>query len=144
MANLAAAESLAHLLTAQGHLFQSSEPDDVRSGLASTANEKAFGLVARDFFARFTRRALQFYLDRELPNHVGGDRTFANLDDRSQFDNALRTHCQEASLIVERFAADWFSKKSWSASPTKNDVFGFSNRAFKKLSAELQRGARRS
>jgi hypothetical protein len=35
------------------------------------ATVKQFGVLARDFFARLTRRHLEYYLSRELSKHVG-------------------------------------------------------------------------
>jgi len=52
-------------------------------------------------------RSLDYYPSRELANHAGLDRRFANDADRVEFQRALSQHTSEASLIVEEFAECW-------------------------------------
>ena len=88
----------------------------VRGRIAFTANcaglaePKNFAVLARDFFARLTRRHLNFYLSRVLAAHVGSDRRFPKLVDQEDFEVAMDLHCREASRIIKEFARDWYSK----------------------------------
>lgn len=139
MAQMAAAETLARLLGDRSRSLFGTTPDDVRRELAALATSKQFGTLARDFFARVTRRYLTFYLSRELSNHVGGERRFSNASDHAAFNVALEQHCREASKIVETFAGSWFSKTNWEGGITPEDSRGFAWVALKKLRAELRK-----
>lgn len=101
--------------------------------LAALATTKQFGTLARDFFARLTRRYLTFFLSHELSNHVGGKRRFASIADHAEFNAALDLHCRQASRIVEEFAGSWFSKTNWEQGITPENVRGFAWVALKKL-----------
>jgi hypothetical protein len=55
-------------------------------------------------------RSLNYYLSRELSNHIGTGERFRDDPARSQFDNALDRHCREVSRIVESLASGWYGK----------------------------------
>lgn len=141
MAQMAAAETLASVLTARTHSLFGSTPEDVRFELAALATKSEFSGLAREFFSNLTRRYLEFFLSRELSNHVGGDRRFANAEAHSDFDKALDLHCRQASKIVEDFAGGWFSKANWEGGITPAKARAFTWRALGKLHAELRKGA---
>jgi hypothetical protein len=101
IARLAATETLTAALGQRTRSLFGTTAEDVRRELARVATVAQFGSLYRDFFARFTRRALTFFLSRELSNHVGGERRFADLAAHSAFNAALELHCREAARIVE-------------------------------------------
>ncbi len=140
MAQMAAAETLTKLLGERSQSLFGTSPADVQRELAALGTTKQFGTLARDFFARLTRRYLTFFLSRELSNHVGGERRFANIADHAAFNAALDLHCRQASRIVEEFAGSWFSKTNWEHGITPENVRGFAWVALKKLRAELRKG----
>jgi hypothetical protein len=140
MAQMAAAETLTKVLGGQNRSLFGTSPADVQRQLASLATTKQFGTFARDFFAGVTRRFLTFFLSRELPNHVGGDRRFASSADHAQFNAALDLHCRQASRIVEEFAGGWFSKTNWEHGISPDDSRAFAWVALKKLRTELRKG----
>ena len=142
IAQMAAAETLASTLGARTQTLFGSSPEDVRVALAGLATTRQFGRLARSFVANFARRFLTFYLSRELPNHVGGNRRFANSSEQAEFDKALDLHCRQASRIVEDFAGGWFSKTNWERGIGPADARSFAWVALKKVRAELRRGAR--
>jgi len=115
-------------------------PQEVRKALASFASGQAFAGLARDFFARLSYRSLDYYLSRELSNHVGADKRFGQDSDRVAFDSALRQHTFEASKIVESFAGGWYGKTVWKEQNLSQDkINDFTRFAFKKLRSELGR-----
>jgi len=76
MARLAATESLSEVIgTALPALF-GVDPQDVRRELGKYASGDRFAVLAREFFSRLTYRTLDYYLSRELANHIGPDRRF--------------------------------------------------------------------
>jgi len=140
MAQMAAAEALASVLGRRTQSLFATTPEDVRRELAGLATKKQFGTLARDFFAGLTRRYLTFFLSRELSNHVGGNRRFANIGEHRAFNQALDLHCHQASGIVEEFAGGWFSKTDWEEGITPENTKRFTAVALKKLRAELKKG----
>jgi len=82
----------------------------LRTTLAGFAEPRQFAVMARDFFARLTRRHLNFYLSRELLAHVGAGQRFPSLMEHEAFESALDLHCREASRIIKEFSAGWFYK----------------------------------
>jgi hypothetical protein len=105
--------------------------------LADLGTVKQFGFLARDFFARLVRRHLDYYLSRELPNHVGINQRFASLREHKAFEDGLEVHCREAAHIVTRFAGEWFSKTNFEGGITEAKAGRFVHVAFKKLRKEL-------
>ena len=79
MAQMAAAETLTAVLGQRTRSLFGTSPGDIRRELAALATTEQFGTLARGFFAELTRRYLTFFLSRELSNHVGGNRRFANV-----------------------------------------------------------------
>jgi hypothetical protein len=140
MAQMAASEALTSLLGARSQNLFGTTPADIKGELGAMATTKQFGTFAREFFARLTRRYLTFFLSRELSNHVGGNRRFANSSEHSEFNRALDLHCRQASRIVEEFAGGWFSKTNWEQGITTDNARNFAWVALKKLRSELRRG----
>jgi len=62
MAHMAAAETLTKMLGERSRSLFGTAPMDVQRELAALATTKQFGTLARDFFARLTRRYLTFFL----------------------------------------------------------------------------------
>lgn len=113
---------------------------DVSRALAELGTEVQFGRLARAFFARFTERCLRYYVDRELPRHVGKGRRFKTLAEQKEFSRALELHCQQASKIVEAFAGGWWSKARFERDLSEARTARFVSYALTKLRDELRRG----
>jgi len=134
MAQMGAAETLSSVLTQRTTSLFETEPEDVHRELARLGTPVNFSVVARDFFARLTERYLTYFLSRELSN------TLQNIKDNHSFREALSLHCKQASKIVERFAAEWFSKANYEGGISRRKAAGFISHAMTKLGAELQKG----
>lgn len=138
MAQLSAVEALNAVTTREtGNLFDARH-EETREALAGLATVKQFGVLGRDFFARLTRRYLEYYLSRELPRHVGPERRFHSLSDHQHFQEALETHCRETALIVRDFAGEWFSKTNYETGIAPEHAGRFANIAFSKIRKELR------
>src|SRR5262249_9893201 len=110
MAQLAAVESLiATVGPALPSLFVPA-PEEVQRAVGRPSSGGRFSSLAREFFARLTQRCLDYYLSRELSNHIGQGARFRDDRARSEFGVALDQHCREASRIVEAFAGGWYGK----------------------------------
>jgi hypothetical protein len=140
MAQMAAVESLtAAVEPALPSLF-GPRPEEVQRAIGRLAGGGRFSTLAREFFARLTQRSLDYYLSRELGNHIGAGERFRDDRARSQFDDALEWHCREASRIVESFAGGWYGKNVYQGDGLTTDgIRRFAPVAFKKIRAELRK-----
>jgi hypothetical protein len=87
-----------------------SASEDVQGALQNCGREKGFGELSREFFSRMTNECLSYFLSKTLTGQVGEGRRFKNMVRVQAFEDAMRTHCSEASEIVESFSGGWFSK----------------------------------
>jgi hypothetical protein len=139
MSQLAATESLSVTVGRSLPGLFGSTSADVQRAIGRLATTKQFGDLARDFFARLTRRHLEYYLSRELSNHVGPNGRLASIADHSAFNTELDQHCREVATIVRGFSGDWFSKANHEGGITRNQAADFIALALKKISGELRR-----
>jgi hypothetical protein len=123
---------------------RNSTPEDVQQAFSKLATNKQFSVFAKDFFARFTNKCMNYFLSRALSHHVGEGRRFTTLSQQAEFTRALETHCREAARIVEEFSGAWFSKKNWETGGAimREDIADFTSYAMKKLVDELKQGER--
>lgn len=143
IAQMAASETISKYVGSrtQGGLFGPSV-GDVQSAFASLGTVKQFSSFAKHFFARMTDRCMNYYLSRAMSYHLGEGRRFATLAQHAEFTKALELHCHQASVIVERFSGEWFSKTNWEKGGiSRQDAAGFTHVAMGKLVSELKAGA---
>ena len=138
LAQLAAVESLQMVVGREVSDLFGPGVNRVHAELRRVSEPRNFAVLARDFFARLTRRHLNFYLSRVLAAHLGADRRFPKLIDQEHFEEAMDLHCQEASRIIKEFARDWYYKHT-SQGDLDRDVAGrFVHVAAGKIRDELQ------
>ena len=138
MARLAAVESLTSIVGQALPTLFGATPDDVRLAIGRLAAPDRFAWLARDFFARLTRRHLDYYLSRTLSGSFG-QAVQSTAFDRAAFDAALDLHCREAARIVEAFAGGWFSKTNFKGGITPQKARDFCFVALGKINAELKK-----
>ena len=140
MAKLSATEALSAMVGPDLPSIFEPSSDEVRKSIQRFASGDNFSKLAREFFARLTQRCLDYYLSRELSNHIGANERFANDGDQVAFNHALDRHCREASRIVEAFAGGWYGKNVYQGDGlTPDDISRFAPVAFKKIRAELRK-----
>jgi hypothetical protein len=108
------------------------------------ASAAGFCELTRSFFAHFTRRYLQYFLDREASAAI------PSIEGREAFQRSLSAHVVDVSrhafetaAITQSFAAGWFNNHAREGRPTDREIEGFLSLAFGKLQEELRREARR-
>lgn len=140
IAGKTATESLLSMASRNGSsLFGTTyAADDALEALCGLSTPGQFGVLARDFFSRLIRSFLGYFLSRAFPQHVGNNQRFQSIRDHDAFDQALGHHCRETSLIVEKFACDWFSKTNFEGGITPEKAGGFVHVALGKIADELQ------
>jgi hypothetical protein len=144
MAQMAAAETLIEVIGGRTRSLFGTTPDDVQQAFSKLATNKQFSVFAKDFFARFTNKCMNYFLSRALAHHVGEGQRFTTLAQQAEFTKALEIHCKEAARIVEEFSGGWFSKKNWETGGdiSRRDIAAFTGYAMTKLTSELKQGAR--
>lgn len=125
-----------------GKLQQLWQPsaDDIKAALSTMGRQKAFGEVGRDFFYRLTHSVMDALLSKTLSTHLGEGQRFATTNQKAAFDAAMKQHCKEASVIVEKFAGEWFSKHRYEESGdiSRQSSDGFAAHSVTKMTAELR------
>jgi len=139
MAQMAASETLTALCSAETRTLWESTPEDLRKSLRDLSTHSGFARLAHDFFARLTRRFLTYHLSRELSNHVGPGRRFADISQHGEFLEHLDVTCRQAATIIREFAGGWYSKTNHEGGFTPPKVRDFAWAALKKIRDELGR-----
>ena len=142
LARQAATETLSSILSVSTPSLFGTTAEDVQRELSRLATKDRFAKLARDFFARLTQKTLEYYISRELPNHVGPGKSISSFDQQIAFREALNRHCREASAIVETFSGGWYSKSNYEGTLNPDTAQRFADYALTKMHDELR--ARRS
>ncbi len=113
--------------------------EDVRTTLATFVAPDKFGDLSQRFFANFSERVVQYFLDREIPRHLGPDKIVQSVGDLSLVDDAVRRHCMESSTIMRPFAKDWLGKNVFAEGKniSRKNVVGFAAHASEKIQKEF-------
>ncbi|MGA2897232.1 MAG: hypothetical protein ABSE27_06510 [Acidobacteriaceae bacterium] len=136
MAQQSAGEAITSLAaTRTGNLFGGSS-DDVRNAMHSFSTKKGFGELGQRFFGRFVARFLNFYLSRVTAAHLGSPR-LRDLGDIPQFNDALRSHCDQSARIVRDFCGTWYSKTNYEQGINPENTSRFLAFALEKMRSEL-------
>jgi hypothetical protein len=87
---------------------------------------------------------MDYFLSQTLSSQVGEGQRFASMNEKAQFEQALATHCREASKIVEEYSGGWFSKRMYeeNGNISRKSVKGFAAYGMKKMTDELKAGAK--
>jgi hypothetical protein len=139
MAKRSAVESLTAMAGRSLPRLFGTSPADVQSALAKLANTEHFSDLARDFYSRLTRRHLEYYLSRELANHVGAGGRFGSISEHTEFNRDLDRHCRETSRILKEYARDWYWNAQSAGEITREKADRFAGYAFKKIRDELRK-----
>ena len=110
---------------------------DVQRAIRSLSTKKGFGALGQRFFGRFVARFLNFYLSRVTAATLGSPR-LKDLGDVAEFNNALRTHCDQSARIVRDFCGEWYSKTEYQKGIDLENTSKFVAVALKKLRRELE------
>lgn len=115
--------------------------EQVESALRTALKGRQLKETMHEFFATFTHKYLQYYLSREMSNHVGIGRALANTDDHTEFKRAFETYVRQTVRITDEFTPGWFGKARFEQRLSKQDVSRYAHVAFKKIRSEFHQGA---
>src|SRR5262249_43343774 len=140
---MAAVETLTEVIGGRGHNLFGTTPEEVQQAFSNLSTTKQFSVFAKNFFGRFTKKCLDYFLSKTMSHHLGESQRFSTLAGQGAFTKAMETHCKEAAKIVETYSGGWFSKKNWETGGeiTRKDVRDFTSYAMTKLTSELKEGA---
>jgi len=65
-----------------------------------------------------------------------------DLADIAEFNEALRTHCDQSARIVRDFCGEWYSKNAYEGGINRGNSSRFLAVAVRKLSSELEHQGR--
>lgn len=116
-----------------------SSAEDERTTLASFASTERFGELSQRFFTNLLEGHLQYFLDREIPRHIGRNGLVQSIADTSYFDGVVNRHCAETTVIMRAYARDWLGKNRFHLDKelSRRDVTDFASYAFAKIRTEL-------
>ena len=117
------------------------EPPEDSFGVWRTASTGAdFCELARLFFASFTERHLNYFLEREasaaLPGFTERERFGEQLEEHV---DGVSKHAFETAKIAQSFAAGWFNTHARVGTPDQEAISRFLAHAFGKIRGELVR-----
>ncbi|MEP9390585.1 hypothetical protein [Mesorhizobium sp. KR9-304] len=139
LARNAAMSALAGLAVERGPALWKASVEDQRTTLATFASTERFGELAQSFFTNILDGHLQYFLDREIPRHIGNGSSIRSVADTSYFESALRRHCRETTMIMRAYAKGWIGKNRYHLDKKlkREDAAAFAAYAFKKVRREL-------
>jgi len=137
----AAISALAGAALDRGPSLWMSDARDERATIASLATTTGFGELAQSFFTNLLRGHIRYFLDRQVPRHVGVGHRMTSIADLDQLDMAVRRHCRETTIIMRAFARDWLGKHGFQLGKkiTRDDAAAFAAHALTKIRQELSR-----
>src|SRR5437764_1789494 len=144
LANAAATDAIANWYaqnTVQASLFGTADENAQIWRDAGTA--AGFCEIARLFFAKFTERYLNYFLEREasVVSSTIERRDLLQQQIRDQID-VVSKHAFETARITQSFAAGWYNRHAREAMPTDEEIAGFLALASRKLRGGLRRERR--
>ena len=127
-----------HLENRMGTLLDGTG-EDACVGLRGVHTEKGFGELGRSFFSKLMDGCMNWFLSRTLSAHVGAEQRFATMNQLSQFEKALKTHCDESSVIVQDYCGEWFGKHRYQENGkiSQKSIDGFGWFAVEKMRGEF-------
>jgi hypothetical protein len=137
MAQQSVGEALMSLADTRTENLFGGRSDDVRNAIRTLSTKRGFGELGQRFFGRFVARFLNFYLSRATAAALGGPR-LPDLADVAEFNEALRTHCDQSARIVRDFCGEWYSKTAYQEGIDLENASRFLAVAVRKLSSELE------
>jgi hypothetical protein len=143
LAHDAACSTLMQVVGAQAGSLFGTTPVEVQRAVAGFDTAARFATLARAFFARFAARMMDFYLGREIGEHLGDGKRFPTLASHADFRQALADHCHLSTAAVETLAAEWYSKARYESGGEipRGSAHWLAEHALDKLAKVLRREA---
>lgn len=120
--------------------FWEAPKEGVHLALSEYATPEGFGDLAQAFFTSLGKNNIRYFLDRELPKHLGREGFAKSIQDMILFDQNNERHNAETSVIMRPFAETWYAKKRYQERKklTRKDLTGFAHVAIEKMRKEYR------
>jgi len=138
LAQRAAAQSITALCEDSANTLYGTGSDAVQDSLYRLSTRAGFTRLSHDFFSRLTSGFLIYNLSKELSNHVGPGRRFANVDEHNAFLDAMEGHCRTAASVLKDFSGKWYTRHNFEGGITPQKSFGFIGHALDKVRDALR------
>lgn len=116
------------------------EHSDASEVWRKAGDGRGFCQVARIFFAKFTERYLNYFLEREASAVLGNPETRDRFSDLlGEHIDAASDHAFETARITQSFAAGWYNNHARKGMPSDQETERFLAIAFGKIREELAR-----
>jgi len=120
IAQLALRETLGRALSPRAETLFGTTSDDIRTACRDLSTTKQFGALSRNFFASYLNRLLGYFIEREIPSHIGPEARFKTPDEVKGFQETVKSLCDryvgtlenyfhERARIVESYAGAYGS-----------------------------------
>lgn len=93
----------------------------VQVALKQHSTDRGYSELVRDWFARFLGRTLQYFIDRELPNHVG-EGAVSTSGEAVTFERDVLAYATERVRILRDYAPGWLDKTLWQQKQLTDDT----------------------
>ncbi|HCT43618.1 MAG TPA: hypothetical protein DF699_00225, partial [Phycisphaerales bacterium] len=133
IAQRAAAQSLTVLGQEYANTLFGTGPEAVQDALRRLSTQSGFARLTQDFFGRVASGFLIYHLSKELSNHVGRGRRFADVSEHNEFLAAMDSHCQTAASVLREFSGTWYSKHNFQGGITPRKSAGFVRHTLEKV-----------
>lgn len=133
-------ETLFKYLSGESKALFDTSSDILNKTLKKLSSGRQFRSLMHEFYSTFTRRYLNYYLSRELSDHVGPGLRFRNIDEHTEFNRALNQYINQAIRIADDFTPGWFGKAQYEKNLTHDSISRYAHIAFKKILKEFSRG----
>lgn len=110
MARLAATETVVWLCQNEQKPLWDAPLENTVKRIRKYATADEFTEVGKCFFGNFLFRFLDYHLSREIPNHVGKNKTFGTVTKALRFKDALEEHCYKTAGMVQNLSRCWPSQ----------------------------------
>jgi len=119
--------------------FFAEPKSDVHRNLEKLASPIGFADLTQNYFANLAKENIRYFMDREMPAHVGDGHNFKSIPDLSIFNKSVENHCKEASFIMRPFAETWYAKHRYGSDKpvSSKEISGFSYVAVQKMRKEF-------
>jgi len=119
--------------------FFAEPKSDVHRNLEKLATPVGFADLTQSYFSSLAKANIRYFMDREMPSHVGEGGSFKSIPDLSVFDRSVDHHCNEASFIMRTFAETWYAKHRYGSDKpvSSKEISSFAHVAVQKMRKEF-------
>ena len=94
--------------------------------------------MMHEFYSRFTKDYLDYYLSREMSNYVGSNKMLATIDQHQTFNDSFDLYIRQAVRITKEFTPGWYGKAKYEGRLNHDEVKKYALVAFKKIVSEIR------